>query len=102
MSDKTRLRASPIPPQAAYLTPLDGDGPMVAGNGWETVRSACSCGVEILAANHPGMIQAAVTQHNATPLHRQWRIEQEAVNRLRRTIPVRTCPCHDGDHMDLS
>jgi hypothetical protein len=98
-SDKTRLRPSPIPPRAAYLSPLEDDGPMVAGNGWETAHSTCACGTDIIAANHPGMIQAAVTAHNATSLHRAWRAEQVAVEELRRVIPVKKCPCHGGnDH----
>lgn len=97
ITDRSMLRRSPNPPRASDLGPsASNDQP--AAYQWQTVRSLCACGVEIVTADNPGMIQAAVTAHNSTPVHRLWRSEQDAVNRLRRTIPVKQCPCHGGDH----
>jgi len=92
---RTLIRHGPVPPRPAELDP---PVPVVRANQWNAVRKPCACGTEIVAADNPGMIQAAVTAHNATPVHRLWRSEQDAVNKLRKTIPVKTCPCHDGEH----
>lgn len=60
-----------------------------AYEGMAMVIEPCLCGGEIRAANNPGMILAAVSAHNQTPQHQEWR----AVHALQRPTR-RPCPCH--------
>lgn len=56
----------------------------------------CSCGLWVDAKDQEAVAEA-IEIHNLSPVHQQWRAEQDAVDALRRPTRHR-CPCCDhGD-----